>query len=140
MFIEEDFKIISENINKCIINNNVMSNKGLLKNKSNNKHVDILNNNKINTNPKMESKKNINESECLPTINYELYNEMKKDIKYYKSILDVVNKVLYTINECIVVVNENGIIMFMSDCYKKLIDCKIQRKICWRCHKGYNVT
>ncbi|MGO5065150.1 MULTISPECIES: sigma-54 interaction domain-containing protein [unclassified Clostridium] len=128
MFIEEDFKIISENINKCIINNNVLSDKGLLKNKSNNKHVDILSNNKnskkINTNPKVQSKRSINESECITTINYELYNEMKKDIKYYKSILDVVNKVLYTINECIVVVNENGIIMLMSDCYKKLINCK----------------
>ncbi|NFN88301.1 AAA family ATPase [Clostridium sporogenes] len=128
MFIEEDFKIISENINKCIINNNVLSDKGLLKNKSNNKHVDILSNNKnskkINTNPKVQSKRSINESECITTINYELYNEMKKDIKYYKSILDVVNKVLYTINECIVVVNQNGIIMLMSDCYKKLINCK----------------
>ncbi|EJP6473701.1 sigma 54-interacting transcriptional regulator [Clostridium botulinum] len=127
MFIEEDFKIISENINKCVINN-VLSDKRLLKNKSNNKHVDILSNNKnskkININSKVESKRSINESECITTINYELYNEMKKDIKYYKSILDVVNKVLYTINECIVVVNENGIIMLMSDCYKKLINCK----------------
>ncbi len=46
MFMEEDFKIISENINKCTINinnkNNVLSDKYLLRNKSNNKHVDIL--------------------------------------------------------------------------------------------------
>ncbi len=49
---------------------------------------------------------------------------MKKDIKYYKSVLDVVNKVLYTINECIVVVDQNGIIIMMSECYKKFINCK----------------
>lgn len=46
MFMEEDFKIISENINKGTINinnkNNVLSDKYLLKNKSNNRHVDIL--------------------------------------------------------------------------------------------------
>ncbi len=49
---------------------------------------------------------------------------MEEDIKYYKSILDVVNKVLYTINECIVVINENGKIVMMSECYKKFINCK----------------
>ncbi|AJE09915.1 sigma-54 interaction domain-containing protein [Clostridium botulinum] len=132
MFMEEDFKIISENINKCIINinnkNNVLSDKYLLRNKSNNKHVDILKNKethkKINKNSKVESKISINESECVTTIDCKLYNEMKKDIKYYKSVLDVVNKVLYTINECIVVVDENGIIIMMSECYKKFVNCK----------------
>ncbi|WP_061316935.1 sigma-54 interaction domain-containing protein [Clostridium botulinum] len=132
MFMEEDFKIISENINKCTINinnkNNVLSDKYLLRNKSNNKHVDILKNKethkKINKNSKVESKISINESECVTTIDYKLYNEMKKDIKYYKSVLDVVNKVLYTINECIVVVDENGIIIMMSECYKKFVNCK----------------
>ena len=132
MFMEEDFKIISENINKGTINinnkNNVLSDKYLLKNKSNNRHVDILTNKdthkKINTNSKVESKISINESECATTIDYKLYSEMKKDIKYYKSVLDVVNKVLYTINECIVVVDENGIIIMMSECYKKFINCK----------------
>ncbi|KEI77162.1 ATPase AAA [Clostridium botulinum A2 117] len=132
MFMEEDFKIISENINKGTINinnkNNVLSDKYLLKNKSNNRHVDILKNKeihkKINKNSKVESKISINESECATTIDYKLYSEMKKDIKYYKSVLDVVNKVLYTINECIVVVDQNGIIIMMSECYKKFINCK----------------
>lgn len=132
MFMEEDFKIISENINKGTINinnkNNVLSDKYLLKNKSNNRHVDILKNEethkKINKNSKVESKISINESECATTLDYKLYSEMKKDIKYYKSVLDVVNKVLYTINECIVVVDENGIIIMMSECYKKFINCK----------------
>lgn len=132
MFMEEDFKIISENINKGTINinnkNNVLSDKYLLKHKSNNRHVDILKNKetykKINKNSKVESKISINESECTTTIDYKLYSKMKKDIKYYKSVLDVVNKVLYTINECIVVVDENGIIIMMSECYKKFINCK----------------
>ncbi|EPY2278502.1 sigma-54 interaction domain-containing protein [Clostridium sporogenes] len=131
MSIEEDFKIISENINKHIITidnkNRVLSDKGLLEDK-NNRHIDILikekNHTKLNKKFKIKSKRSVSESECTTTIDYKLYNEMEEDIKYYKSILDVVNKVLYTINECIVVINENGKIVMMSECYKKFINCK----------------
>ncbi len=46
MSIEEDFKIISENINKHIITidnkNKVLSDKDLLEDKNNNRHIDIL--------------------------------------------------------------------------------------------------
>ncbi|MGO5075711.1 sigma-54 interaction domain-containing protein [Clostridium sporogenes] len=131
MSIEEDFKIISENINKHIITidnkNRVLSDKGLLEDK-NNRHIDILikekNHTKLNKKFEIKSKRSVSESECTTTIDYKLYNEMEEDIKYYKSILDVVNKVLYTINECIVVINENGKIVMMSECYKKFINCK----------------
>ncbi|HDK7168729.1 sigma-54-dependent Fis family transcriptional regulator [Clostridium sporogenes] len=134
MSIEEDFKIISENINKHIITidnkNRVLSDKGLLEDKknNNNRHIDILikekKHPKLNKKFKVESKRSVSESKCATTIDYKLYNEMEEDIKYYKSILDVVNKVLYTINECIVVINENGKIVMMSECYKKFINCK----------------
>ncbi len=134
MSIEEDFKIISENINKHIITidnkNRVLSHKGLLEDKknNNNRHIDILikekKHPKLNKKFKVESKRSVSESKCATTIDYKLYNEMEEDIKYYKSILDVVNKVLYTINECIVVINENGKIVMMSECYKKFINCK----------------
>ncbi|EJO5348386.1 sigma 54-interacting transcriptional regulator [Clostridium botulinum] len=131
MFMEEDFKIISENINKAAVNinnkNRVLCDKSLLKNKSN-KHGDILRNQEnyqsINKNLKVKNKICVNESECIATIDYKLYNEMKEDIKYYKSSLDIVNKVLDTINECIVVINKSGNIMMMSECYKKFINCK----------------
>lgn len=132
MSIEEDFKIISENINKHIITidnkNKVLSDKDLLEDKNNNRHIDILikekNHPKLNKKIKIKRERNVSESECTTTIDYKLYNEMEEDIKYYKSILDVVNKVLYTINECIVVINENGKIVMMSECYKKFINCK----------------
>ncbi|GAA0748294.1 sigma-54 interaction domain-containing protein [Clostridium oceanicum] len=137
MFIEEDFKIISENINKDLITisnkNKVLSdkNKKLLKNKNgifDKKHVDILRNEedylKDNKHIELEDYNKVKDLKSAESIDYSKYIDMEERIKYYKSTLDVVNKVLDTINECIVVIDENGKIVLMSECYKRFINCK----------------
>ncbi|WP_251861005.1 sigma 54-interacting transcriptional regulator [Clostridium sp. Marseille-Q2269] len=129
MSMEEDFKIISENINKHVVDIEDKSSafrcKGLLKDEKNNRHIDILikdkNYSNINKSFKIENK---DESQYIEPVDYSLYSEMKRDIKYYRSIIDAVNRILYTINECIVVVNESGRIIMMSECYKNFVNCK----------------
>ena len=55
----------------------------------------------------------------------EVQNNPLIDVKNEKMVNEeILNTILNTVNECIVVVDENGIITMMSDEYKRFINCE----------------
>ena len=51
-------------------------------------------------------------------------NKLKNQMETEKSYINILNTVINTVNECIVVVDKNGIITMMSEAYKEFIDNK----------------
>jgi len=52
----------------------------------------------------------------------QIYNDKKQDIR--KDPENILDTIINTVNECIVVVDKNGIITMMSNAYKELINCE----------------
>lgn len=52
-----------------------------------------------------------------------MYGIMEKEINQYKFNVDILNTVINTVNDWIVVVDEKGIITMMSEAYKEFVNC-----------------
>ncbi|NMM62897.1 sigma 54-interacting transcriptional regulator [Clostridium sp. P21] len=52
-----------------------------------------------------------------------IYKKMKNEMSDDKLNVDILNTVINTINECVVVINEKGIITMMSKAYKEFLNC-----------------
>ncbi len=52
-----------------------------------------------------------------------IYKTMRHEVSYNKLSIDILNTIMNTVNEWVVVVNEKGIITMMSKAYKAFINC-----------------